>query len=168
MSIVYREAVSSDATALLLHQSTVGGETENLSFDQYTFNISPEKEARFIERFAKGNRDIMLVALDGDKIVGNGIIECERAKRYSHRATLSITVVRDYWGQGIGTRLMEMMVEFSRNHGIDVISLEVRADNSRAIALYEKFGFDLIGTYKKFFKINDVFYDALLMQLLIG
>lgn len=167
MSIIYREATTQDAAGLLLHQSTVGGETDNLSFDQYTFNISPEKEARFIDRFAKSERDVMLIALDGDKVVGNGIIECERARRYSHRATLSITVLRDYWGQGIGSRLMEMMVDLSRSHNIDVISLEVRADNSRAIALYEKFGFDRIGKYKKFFKINGSFYDALLMQLLL-
>ena len=167
MEIVYREARPSDAAALLQHQSTVGGETDNLSFDSSTFNISPEKESRFIDRFSKSERDVMLVATDGDKIVGNGIIECERAKRYSHRATLSITVVRDYWGRGIGSKLMSMMIDFSRNHGVDVISLEVRADNSRAIALYEKFGFEHIGIYKKFFKINGNFYDARLMQLLL-
>ena len=167
MNIVFREAVASDAAALLVHQSTAGGETENLSFDQYTFNISPEKEARFIDRFAKSERDVMFVALDGEKIVGNGIIECERVKRYAHRATLSITVLRDYWGQGIGSQLMRMMVDFSHTHDIEVVSLEVRADNLRAIALYEKFGFERIGTYKKFFKINGIFYDAILMQLLL-
>lgn len=167
MSIIYRKAIAQDATALLAHQSTVGAETDNLSFDQYTFNISPEKEARFIERFSKSERDVMFVALDGEKIVGNGIIECERVKRYSHRATLSITVLRDYWGQGIGSRLMRMMVDFSKERNIDVISLEVRSDNSRAVTLYEKFGFERIGTYKKFFKINGEYYDAYLMQLML-
>ena len=53
MEIIYREAMTSDAQALLLHQSQVGNETDNLSFDGKTFNISPEKEARFIERFSK-------------------------------------------------------------------------------------------------------------------
>ena len=167
MEIIYREAMTSDASALLLHQSTVGDETDNLSFDGNTFNISPEKEARFIDRFSKSERDVMLVALDGEKIVGNGIIECERAKRYSHRATLSITVLRDYWGRGIGSRLMEMMIRFSREHNIHVVSLEVRADNDRAVALYKKFGFETIGLYKKFFKINGEYYDAFLMQLVL-
>ena len=167
MSIIYREATAQDAAELLIHQRIVGGETDNLSFDSNTFNISSEKEARFIDRFAKNEKDIMLVALDGEKIVGNGIIECERVKRYSHRSTLSITVLRDYWGQGIGSQLMQRMIDFSKEHGIDVVSLEVRADNSRAIALYEKFGFELIGTYKRFFKIDDRFYDALLMQLVL-
>ena len=167
MDIVFREALASDAAALLLHQKRVGNETDNLSFDGNTFNISPEKEARFIDRFAKNDNDIMLVALDGETIVGNGIIECERAKRYSHRATLSITVMRDFWGRGIGSRLMEMMIDFSRRSGISVVSLEVRADNERAVALYRKFGFETIGIYKKFFKINDEYHDAYLMQLLI-
>lgn len=167
MSIVYREAIAADAAALLLHQATVGGETDNLSFDQSTFNISPEKEARFIERFSKSERDVMFVALDGEKIVGNGIIECERAKRYSHRATLSITVIKDFWGKGIGTRLMEMMIDFSHKHEVAVISLEVRSDNKRAVTLYKKFGFETIGLYKKFFKINGEYHDAYLMQLIL-
>jgi ribosomal-protein-alanine acetyltransferase len=161
MEIIYREAMPSDASALLLHQSTVGDETDNLSFDGNTFNISPEKEARFIDRFSKSERDVMLVALDGGKIVGNGIIECERAKRYSHRATLSITVLRDYWGRGIGSRLMDMMIKFSREHNIDVISLEVRSDNLRAVSLYEKFGYKTEGVRKNFY--DDPKEDALIM-----
>lgn len=167
MKIIYREAKPEDASALLLHQSTVGDETDNLSFDGKTFNISPEKEARFIERFLKSEKDVMYVALDGEKIIGNGIIEHERAKRYTHRATLSITVLRDYWGRGVGSMLMEMMIDFSRESGTEVISLEVRADNERAIALYKKYGFETIGLYKKFFKINGEDHDAYLMQLVI-
>ena len=167
MEIIYREACAADGKALLLHQSRVGDETDNLSFDGNTFKISPEKEAKFIERFSRNERDVMLVALDGDVIVGNGIIETERAKRYSHRATLSITVLRDYWGLGIGSRLMKMMIDFSKAQGIAVVSLEVRADNDRAVALYKKIGFETIGLYKKFFKINGEYHDAYLMQLLL-
>ena len=167
MEIIYREATAADASALLLHQATVGDETDNLSFDGKTFNISPEKEARFIERFSKSEKDIMLVALYDGKIIGNGIIECERARRYSHRATLSITVLRDYWGRGVGSRLMEMMMDFSKRSGISVVSLEVRADNERAISLYKKYGFETIGLYKKFFNINGEYHDAYLMQLLL-
>ena len=167
MDIEYRVAVPGDAVGLLLHQKKVGGETDNLSFDGSTFNISPEREARFIERFSKNDRDVMFVAVKDGEIVGNGIIECERVKRYNHRATLSITVIRDFWGLGVGSRLMEMMIDFARKKNIDVISLEVRADNYRAVKLYQKFGFETIGTYKKYFKINEEFYDAFFMQLLL-
>lgn len=165
MEIIYREAREDDAAALLDHVHKVATETDNLSFGKDSFNISVEKEARFISRFAKNPYDLMLVALDGDTVVANGIIERERVLRYNHRATLSITVLRDYWGQGIGTRLMELLIEFSRSSGAVTLSLDVRSDNIRAISLYKKFGFEKIGTYRKFFKIDGKYYDADLMQL---
>ena len=164
MKIEYREAVAGDSEALLLHIHKVSSETDNLSFGKDDFNISPEKEGRFIDRFAKSEKDLMLVALDGEKIVGNGIIEREKVKRYSHRAELSITVLKEYWGQGIGSRLMEMMIEFSKNSGIHSISLVARADNERAISLYKKFGFDSVGIYKDYFKINEEYFDAIFMR----
>ena len=165
MNIIYRKAVASDAKSLLLHIITVGGETDNLSFGADTFNISPEREAKFIDRFAKSNNDLMLVALDGDKVVGNAIVERNKVKRYNHRAEISITVLRDYWGRGIGSRLMEMMIDFAKSAKIESLYLEVRGDNERAISLYKKYGFEEIGEYKCYFKINNSYYDAIFMVL---
>ncbi len=167
MSIIYREAVASDSQKLLEYLQKVGCETDYLSFGAEGFRISVEQEARFIERFRKNSKDIMLIALDGDEIVANASIECNRIKRYSHRAELSVTVLRDYWRKGIGSTLVNAMIDFARNVGIEVIYLDVRADNERAIALYRKFGFDSIGIFKNYFNINNKFYDAIFMQLLL-
>ena len=109
----------------------------------------------------------MLIALDGELVVGNGVIERERILRYSHRATLSLTVLSEYSGQGIGSSLMKELLDFSRQSGLRTVSLEVRADNVRAISLYRKFGFDLIGTYKDYFCIDGKYYDALIMQIIL-
>ena len=165
MNINYREAESKDALSLLKHLFCVGSETDNLSFGKDTFRISEEKEAKFIERFHKSKNDIMLVALDDDKVVGNAIVERNRVARYNHRAEISLTVLKEYWGRGIGSRLMEMMVDFAVKSGIEILYLEVRADNGRAVKLYERFGFKKIGTYNKFFKIDNLYYDAYLMIL---
>ena len=165
MQIIYREANSTDAEALLLHIKRVGGETDNLSFDSESFNITPEREAKFIKRFAEDKRDIMLIALENGVVVGNAVLEHERIPRYSHRATLSVTVLREYWGRGIGKTLVDMIKERAVRVGTSVISLEVRLDNERAISLYKKCGYKEIGIYEKFFKIRGEYYDALLMQL---
>ena len=165
MNIIYREAMGADAEALLLHLNTVGGETDNLSYGRDTFLISPEKEAKFIDRFSKSKTDVMYVAECDGKIVGNAIVERNRTRRYSHRAEISITVLRDFWGQGIGSRLFEMMIDFARKSGIEILYLEARSDNIRAISLYRKFGFEKIGTYEKFFKIDGEYFDAILMTL---
>ena len=164
MGIIYREAMSCDAEGLLAHLKCVGNETDNLSFDGNTFVISREKEARFIEKFKNSKTDVMFVAVDGDKVVGNAIVERNKVLRYNHRAEISITVMKEYWGRGIGSRLMQMMVDFAEKTGIEILYLEARADNVRAISLYEKYGFRHVGTYENFFKINGLYYDAVLMN----
>ena len=165
MKIEIREACGSDAEEMISYNKRVGSETDFLSFGENTFNIGIEKESRFLERFKKSGKDLMLVALDGEKIVANASIEGNKIARYSHTAELSITVLRDYWGQGIGTALMERMLSFSASNGYRSIHLEVRADNERAIALYLKFGFKEIGVYNDYFNVNGKFYDAKLMIL---
>lgn len=165
MEIIYREADSSDAEELLLHIKRVGGETDNLSFGFDSFNITPEREAKFIRRFSLDKRDIMLLATSGNTVVGNAVLEHERIPRYAHRATLSVTVLKEFWGRGIGKRLLEILIDHAGRVGTSVISLEVRVDNERAISLYKKMGFSVIGRYQRFFKIKGEYFDALLMQL---
>lgn len=167
MEIVFREATPGDAAELLKHLQAVGAETDNLSYGKDTFLISPEREAKFIDRFYKSQNDIMLIALCGDVVVGNAIVERNKIKRYNHRAELSLTVLREFWGRGIGSELMRRMIDFAKSVGIEILYLEVRADNERAVSLYKKFGFSLIGEYENFFKINDKYYDAYLMSLKI-
>lgn len=167
MKIIYRRATRDDAEKMLAHLSAVGSETDNLTFDEKTFAISPEKEARFINRFATDSSSIMLVAIDEDKglIVGNGIIEGSKIARLSHRAELSVTVLKDYWGQGIGSELLKELIAFSKSAGHEVITLYVRSDNTRALSLYGKFGFTVIGISPRFFKIKGKYYSAHMMEL---
>ena len=167
MQIVFRQAMPQDSAALLLHLKTVGAETDNLTFGKEGFQIPEEREARFINRFIKNEDEIMLVAMDGDMVVGNGVIERERIPRLSHRARLTLTVMRDYWGQGIGSRLMDEMIAFCRDSGATLIYLECRADNERAVSLYKKFGFEISGELKRYFKIDGEYHSALMMELLL-
>ena len=165
MSFEIREVCGEDAAQMLLYNKVVGSETDFLCFGGETFNISEEKEAKFLTKFKNSQRDVMLVALDNGKIVGNAALESERIARYSHRTELSITVLKDYWGQGIGSALMERLISFAKSKKFKSIFLDVRADNTRAISLYEKFGFVEIGKYEAYFKINGNYYDAKLMVL---
>ena len=165
IEIEIREAEGKDALKMIDYNSTVGRETDFLSFGENTFKISEEKEARFLERFRKSQKDIMLIALFDDKIIANASIERNKAVRYSHRAELSITVLKEFWGKGIGSELMKRLINFSKESGIESIYLDVRSDNYRAISLYEKFGFSKIAKYSDYFKINGRKYDADLMVL---
>ncbi len=83
----------------------------------------------------------------------------------SHRAELGITVIQNEWNKGIGSILMEKLIEYAKQAGIEILNLEVRSDNKNAIHLYEKYGFRHIGTSPAYFKINRNYYDFEIMYL---
>lgn len=165
MEITYREAEPWEAAALLEYMKQVGSESGNLSFGAEGLSFSVEQEAAILESICQNPRSIMLLAFDGGEIVGNASIHGSSRPRFSHRYELAITVRKSHWGRGIGTALMERLIAFAREIGAEVVSLEVRSDNDRAIALYKKFGFEIFGTYRKFFKFEDNYYDADYMNL---
>ncbi len=165
MGIIYRAAAASDAAQLLAYLKTVGGETDNLTFGPEGIPFTVEQEAALLEQIASSSNRRFFLALEGEKIVGNAVVDGFGNPRFRHRCNLAITVLRDYWGRGIGTGLMERMLDFARQIGVELASLEVRSDNERAKALYRKFGFQSFGTFPRYFKINGQYFDVDCMTL---
>lgn len=163
-AIKIQRAAPEDAQTLLDYLRRIGGESDNLSFGGEGLPFSVEQEAEFIRSYLGETKSILLVAKNGDEIVGNGSLDV-LPRRMSHRAELGISVVRDHWGRGIGSKLMTELIKHGNVIGLDGISLEVRTDNSRAIALYKKFGFEKIATYPGYMKIGDALVDMDLMYL---
>ena len=86
-------------------------------------------------------------------------------ERVAHRASVSVTVGRAFWRLGIGRKAMEALIAFGKGCGLEVLQLEVRSDNVPAIALYESLGFEKLGLYKNFMKVNGQACDAWYMNL---
>jgi putative acetyltransferase len=87
--------------------------------------------------------------------------------RKSHSGSLGMAVHADYHGQGIGTALMAAIVDLADNwYNLRRLELEVYADNAAGIALYEKFGFEVEGTYRKYAFRDGNYVDALAMARL--
>lgn len=60
---------------------------------------------------------------------------------------------------------MEALIRFARGQGLEILQLDVRADNGRAIALYESLGFETLGRYRNFLKVQGEYFDAYCMNL---
>ncbi|MGP1488223.1 MAG: GNAT family N-acetyltransferase [Peptoanaerobacter stomatis] len=154
-----------DAKEIIEYCKQVGSETDNLSFGSEGLGISVSEEKRIILSFLQDKKSMMFVARHNGKIVGLAAYR-SMPRRFSHRANIGISILKDYWGNKIATRLIETMLDFAQNVARSkVISLEVATDNIRAIRLYEKFGFEKIGLFKKYFKVGDEFLDAYIMTL---
>lgn len=154
-----------DAEALLAFLHRLGGETDNLSFGSEGLPFTAEAERAWIEDGLKSGASVRLAAKIGNQIIGNCGIEA-LPRRFSHRGELDIGVLREYWNCGIGSALLEQALRVARETlGLEIISLAVRSDNLPAIHLYQKFGFEKIGTYPRFQKIGSAYYDADYMNL---
>jgi RimJ/RimL family protein N-acetyltransferase len=165
-NIVIRKAGKKDAQILLDYLNVVGGESDNLLFGANEFDITVEQEEGFIESFKDSKTSVLLAGFIDDKVVCIGSLMTPSRERISHHGDVAMSVLKEYWGLGIGSLLMAALIEFAKSSGkLENLHLGVKEDNSRAIKLYEKMGFHEIGRYPKFFKINGKYYDEILMNL---
>ena len=161
---IIREAVVDDAAPFLEFLDLVGAETDNLTFGAEGFPFNEEQERAYIKNMHENEHSVTLLALKDGRIIGDASIS-GLSRRMSHRANLGISVLRDFWHIGVGSALLQGIVDYAKAHGVEIIDLEVRCDNTRAISLYERFGFKRIGTYPAFYKINEEYVDFDIMYL---
>ena len=166
MDIIIEKARPEDAEGVLEYLKTVGSETDNLTFGAEGLPISVEEEAAYISQIENSTGSIMLLAKDNGKIIADAGLNC-LPRRMSHRAELGISVLKEYWNKGIGSRLLGEIIDFTKANSIEIIDLQVRSDNAAAIHLYEKFGFEKIGTHPAFFKMGEenVSFDYMCLRL---
>ena len=163
VNIMIKEARTEDAVKLIEYTKIVGAQTDNLSFGREGAGDTPEVE-EFIKRISSDSKSVMYFAWKNDDIVGCANISGMK-RRMSHRANFAISVAKSEWGSGIGSALLEKCISFAKDNGIEIINLDTRSDNIRAISLYKKFGFIKIGRMPAFSKINGEYIDADLMYL---
>jgi len=81
------------------------------------------------------------------RVVGMITIGVNQNPRMAHSGDMGMMVAPDYWGIGIGSRLMAAILDLADNWlNMKRVDLEVHTDNLAAIHLYEKFGFEIEGT----------------------
>lgn len=167
MNIVIERATTADTAAILEYLKQVGGETDNLTFGAEGMPFTQEDEADYIAQIEQSCDDIMLVAKDKGIIIGNASLS-RLPRRMRHRGDFSVSVAKAYWNKGIGGQLLSKILEFAKENAFEVIDLQVRSDNLRAIHLYKKYGFQKIGTHPAFFKIgnDEISFDYMCLRII--
>ena len=75
---------------------------------------------------------------------------------------MNVAVAPAFRRQGIGEGLMVALMDALRDKGMESLTLEVRASNSPAIALYDRLGFTEVGRRPNYY--TDPGEDALIMR----
>ncbi len=167
-TIIIREANKSDAEAILKYINTISQESDFLTFGQGEFDKTIEQEECFIDNISKQNNALFIIAEIKGKIVGSLNFSGGPRPRIAHTGEFGVSVLRDYWGQGIGSELIKYLFDWCKQSKIiRKINLRVRSDNYPAIHVYKKLGFNEEGVITRDFFIQNRFYDSICMGFTI-
>lgn len=130
-------------------------------------SYDPEQEAQFLEEKTNSSNEIEIIAVVDGKIVGTAGIESVGKKyKLQHRAELGISVLKEFWGLGLGKALMNACIQCAKKAGYKQLELNVVAENERAVALYKSFGFVEFGRNPKGFNSRTSGFQELVYMLL--
>lgn len=120
--------------------------------------ITEEEESKFVKEFIenmeKGN-GLSILAFVGDTLISSSGISRQQ-RRSKHFGSLGISIKDGYREEGIGTELMNIMIDGAEKMKMRAIELSCFANNPRAFYLYEKMGFREVGRIpKKYFYKGD-------------
>ena len=146
-----------DAKKMLTYIKKACGETDFLSrYPEEWDRVTVEQEEKWVKNL-RDSKDALAIAccIDGE-IVGNCEINFRGAIKASHRATIAIAILKDYWRLGIGSAMFTEMIAVAKTRPeIEIMELEFAEGNDRAKALYEKYGFKIVGERPNAFKLKD-------------
>ena len=166
---ILRNAVPEDAGIFCEYFIQAHSETEYLTTYPDESVMDAKKEADFLQNQLESQTNIEICAFVDGKLVGSaGNNMLSQRDKLRHRAEFGISILKEYWGMGIGKALTEACIECARTAGFLQLELEVVADNEKAVSLYKKLGFIEYGVNPiGFRKRNGEFQELILMRLIL-
>lgn len=176
----YEETRTKDGRALVIRATEKEYAAEYLDYfvkahsETDFLTTYPDESSRDVESTEKNLKELKasdnaaeICALVDGKLVGSAGFSMvhDRAKT-RHRADFGISIVKDYWGLGIGEKLTRACIELAKKAGYLQLELEVVAENVSAINLYKKLEFVEFGRNPKAFHTRAGRWQELILMRL--
>lgn len=118
--------------------------------------LTEQDQIRWIEEAEYDPNRIPLFCRVHGRLVGVCELEFLGWKYVSHRATVSLSIIQEFWKQGIGSMMLSTMIGLARNRPhIRQVELEYFECNDRARDLYEHHGFRIVSMFPDAMVLND-------------
>ena len=166
-TVMLRSGEPEDAEKALENFIQAHGETDYLlTYPEENDPAAVQQEQVFLQEKKESRNEIEILAILDGKIVGTAGIDSMGAKeKIRHRAEFGISVLKEFWGEGIGRALTEACVECAKEAGYRQLELNVVADNERATALYRSLGFQEFGRNPRGFLSREGWQELVYMRL---
>ena len=154
---------------MLDHLVIAHGEScQNLNHSaEFWRSFSVQKEEEILADFSSSQSKFLLVAIHENRIIGGlGFVGSE-GPVHGKNGSLGVSIQNEFAGLGLGTHLIQLCIENAKKLGFHRIELSVRTFNKAGIALYEKMGFQKIGTLREIAFIDGKYVDEFSCQLVL-
>jgi len=152
----------SDAAGMLAYITKACGETDFLLRTPEEWEgVTLENEEKWVKNLRESPNTLAIACFIDGGIAGNCEISFRQGIKVRHRAVVAIAILEKYWNLGIGSAFFrEMLASAEAREGVEIIELDFIEGNSRARALYEKFGFRITGVIPNAIKFKDGSYRS--------
>ena len=101
----------------------------------------------------------------GDETVGWVHLDLPEAEKLAHTAQLTVGLIPEFRGQGIGRLLLDRGVRWAREHGYEKLYNSVPATNERAIRFLEDHGWETEAVRDDHYRIDGDYVDEVMMAV---
>lgn len=144
-----------DAAALIGHLKRIVSETEFLLRYPEECNWTEAQERNILLESNADDMRLMLVCEVDGEIAGMCGLSLYPQIKFCHRASLDIGLQKRFWSLGIGTAMLEALIEVARERALVQLELEYIEGNDRGRALYEKMGFSEVARHPDAVRFRD-------------
>ena len=121
-----------------------------------------ESEEVVLRHNQLGSR-LFFVAVVDDDVVGWVHLDLPEASKLSHTAVLTVGLLSEYRGKGIGERLLERGEEWAGEQGFEKLYNSVPSTNEHAIEFLEAHGWETEAVRSDHYRIDDEYVDEVMM-----
>jgi ribosomal protein S18 acetylase RimI-like enzyme len=109
----------------------------------------------------------VVAVLDGQVIGWCDIMMISDRPVHAHAGFITIGIVDEHRGKGVGSALIKSAIEAAQARGLTRLELIVREENTAAIALYKKTGFEIEGLKRNANRVDGIYENAYVMAMLL-
>ncbi|WJQ13551.1 GNAT family N-acetyltransferase [Geobacillus stearothermophilus] len=163
--IVVRTASPEDVERVVAFVKAVVAEAPYLLTTEAEVVTTSERQKQWLQQIMDDPGKLAIVAEQEGDIIGFLDFHNGNKQRTKHQGSFGMSVKKDFQGQGVGKALLAALLDWATEHPfIEKVCLEVVADNTNALRLYQTFGFVEEGVKKNAVKIDDnTYWDLIVM-----
>jgi len=163
-NILIREAKASDSKSFILCVKSYL-KSNFIPFGPEEYQLSLDEHQEWIRKFLKSKNDLLLVAEYEGQIIGNIDLSTHNRSMLKHTGIVGMGIHENWQNKGIGTILLDKVIEWSDNNSnVEILWLQVFGNNEGGIKLYKKNGFQEDGRQVNFIKTpSGAYVDNVIM-----